>query len=70
MQVIRAAAAVLLRQLGAALVTIGSFSCADLLLVAQAEQQRKASPLTPDTLLTPDEERAWADLVARLVLDA
>jgi hypothetical protein len=70
MRVILVATAVLLRHVGAALITISSFSCADLLLVAQAEQRRNASPRTPDTPLTPDEERAWADLVARLILDA
>jgi hypothetical protein len=67
MRVIPATTSALLRHLAAGLIVIGSvISCANLLL-APAEQLPCAPPLTPDAPLTPDEERAWADLVARLV---
>jgi hypothetical protein len=55
-----------LHHLTAALITVGSASCAHLIASAQPGQQ----PATTGGALTPDEEKAWADLVAQLVPDA
>lgn len=72
MRKILAATAALFRRLDGVLIMIGSVSCPDLPAVAHAGHRPSTPPRTRggESPLTPDEERAWADLIPRLVAEA
>jgi hypothetical protein len=74
MRLILTVLSAVLRQLGTGMVAAGSvlvcgnlfISCARLAPEPQDQRADAQSP-TPPAPLTPDEERAWGDLVSRLV---